>query len=426
MRRLPSEEEKAFIRAHLATDWRVLALRSGGWGHCDRSLVIRQVAGYQALAKKVPSWAGCPDLLLPDGLAIEQCSSEQTALYKVSLVQQAISSNLIPAEREGVIDLTGGLGVDCFFLASRGERTVYVEQKPELADIARYNFKVLGRPQIEVYAGDGLKVLQSLVTQSHFSPGVVLVDPSRRNSHGGRVFTLSQSEPDLTVWKEPLLKETPVLLVKLSPLLDISEALRQLPETIEVHVVDVANECKELLLVLSGCSIESDSEAMPVLAVHLDNRKDPVIFRGTRQEERASQATYTDQIGHYLYEPYTSVLKAGYFSLLSSRFGVAKLHPNTHLYTSDYFLPDFPGRAFTVESVLSAGTKILHESLKGMERIQVAVRNFPETAAHFRRRTGLQEGADLHLMSTTLFHGRKVAILCRPFPSVFQDTDQVI
>jgi len=197
-------------------------------------------------------------------------------------------------------------------------------------------------------------------------------------------------------------------LVKLSPMLDISLALKSLPETIAVHVVSVNGECKELLFLLKEKGFEPE-----IHCVNLRSAGSDQFFIFKKSAEQSAKCSYTENPGTYLYEPNVSLLKAGAFSLLSQSFNLFKLHPNSHLYTSDQLCMDFPGRVFQVESVFQFHSKEWKEQLKNVFKANITVRNFPNTVNEIRKKTGLREGGDIYLFATTLNDGRKVLIRCK-------------
>lgn len=390
---MPSSEEKAFVQEHLHEEVAALALRLGRFPHLRANVVLRQVAGYQVLARKVPSWASNPDLIFSDSLPLEQCSSEATAKYKASI---------LPSTVERVADLTGGLGVDFAFLAAGKTKALYVERREDLAQIAVENFKALGLSQTQVLQGDGPTKLTD-------DFDLLYLDPARRDAKGGKVVALGDCEPDIASIKADLFAKAPLLLVKLSPMLDISLALKQLPETTEVHVVSVDGECKELLFLMSS------SIAVPelrIFCINLRTNGPSQTFSFTKSEEQSATCRLASAPLNYLYEPNASLLKAGAFSILTQAFDLQKLHPNSHLYTSETLVEDFPGRAFSIEAFFSVHPKELKQHLFGLTKANISTRNYPDSVAELRKKTKLKDGGETYLFATTLQDERKVVIKC--------------
>lgn len=382
------------MQEHLHEEVAALALRLGRFPQMNAVSVLRQVAGYQVLQRKVPSWTANPDLTFPDSLPLEQCSSEATARYKASI---------LPASVQRIADLTGGLGVDFAFLAAGKSSALYVERRSDLCEIAAQNFRALGLTQAEVLHGDGPSLLKEPFD-------LLFLDPDRRDTKGGKVVPLSDCEPDIVQIKNYLFTKAPLLLVKLSPMLDISLALKQLPETTQVHMISVDGECKELLFLLAA---ETTLPEPCLFCVNLRNNAPSQYFEFFRSEEQAAVCRLTDAPLKILYEPNASLLKAGAFSILTHAFDLHKLHPNSHLYTSKTLIPDFPGRAFSIESVFPVHSKELKTNLGELTKANISVRNFPETVAQLRKKIKLKEGGETYLFATTLKDGKKVLVKCR-------------
>lgn len=395
-----TQAEKEYVQANLHADVAKLALKLGRLTHLNPNRVLRQIAGFQAIEHKIPSWYGCSDLIFPQSLSLEQCSSQATAAYKHKIV------STLPSIRS-VADLTGGFGVDCSFLAVGKERVLYVERQSELCELAQMNFMALNLLQIEVKLGDGEEVLS---TSDAFD--LIYLDPARRDSKGGKVVALSDCEPDLTRIKSMLLEKAGYVLIKLSPMLDISLALKTLVETVEVHVVSVDGECKELLFLLQSDKKQPGLEPV-IYCVNLRTNGEDQSFLFSKSEELDAVCSYASTPEKYLYEPNASLLKAGAFSILTQSFPIRKLHPNSHLYTSETLIKDFPGRLFAVESFFPFQTKSLKTQLDGVVKANITVRNFPNTVADIRKKTKIREGGDLYLFATTLLEEQKVLIACK-------------
>lgn len=390
----PTNNEKIFVQQHLREDVSALALKLGRFAHLNAGVVLRQVAGYQALARKVPSWVGNPDLVFSDSLPLEQCSSEVTARYKASHLPEGIHS---------FADLTGGLGVDFAFMAEGKSKAVYIERREDLGAAAKHNFNALGLQQAQVLQGDGPSMLQGTFD-------LLYLDPARRDAKGGKVVALSDCEPDIAALKSMLFEHAPLVLVKLSPMLDITLALQQLPETTQIHVVSVDNECKELLYLLVA---ERVTEVPRIVCVNLRGNGQDQRFEFSRKEEQQAVCRYASEPRQFLYEPNASLLKAGAFSILTQAFELYKLHPNSHLYTSEQLVHNFPGRSFTVEAYFPLHPKELKIHLAGLTQANISTRNYPDSVAELRKKTKLKDGGETYLFATTLQNGRKVLVKCR-------------
>lgn len=398
-----SESTLDFIRTHSEADVRTLALQARKYPEVDLATAIIQIAGRQSAAGKIPSWQATDGLWYPRHLSLEQCSSEITARYKASLIQrESPTGEEALARNESLADLTGGFGIDCAFLATRFGQVDYVERQEELCEIATHNFPLLGLHHIRVHHADGVAYLQEM------SPvDCLFIDPARRNEHGGKTVAISDCEPDVAALEEQLLAQARQVMIKLSPMLDLTLALRDMPHAHEAHIVSVNNECKELILILKR-------EPRQEPTIHCVNLtpKGNQHFAFTRQQEQEAACSYTAQPEAYLYEPNASLLKAGAYRCLTSIYKVKKLHPNSHLYTSTEPVHDFPGRAFQVSATCTFNKKAIKETLSDIQQANITVRNFPASVAELRKRIKLTEGGDTYLFATTLADEQKVLIRC--------------
>ena len=382
-----------FIEQHATDDPRNLALQAGKYPDVDMKVAITQIAGRQVAKIKLPTWYNCLDIRYPRHLSLEQCSSEGTARYKAEL-----------AQGNSLTDLTGGFGVDCSFMAESFKKGDYVERQEELCEIATHNFAALGQQHISVHHADGVDYLSTMSRVDW-----LFIDPARRDSKGGKTVVIADCEPDVSAIEPQLLEKAARVMIKLSPMLDLSLALNTMKHVVEVHIISAQNECKELLLILK------DQEEKEPINIHCINlaagHTEKFVF--TREEEQEAHCSYTNQLGHYLYEPNASVMKAGAFRRIAEAFSLKKLHPNSHLYTSDSLISDFPGRIFEVTDSCGFNKKELKEKLKGISKGNLAVRNFPSTVAELRKKLKLSEGGELYLFATTLSDDSRTLIFCR-------------
>ena len=375
------------IRRHRQDDVRQLALKGMD------PLVIQQIAGWQVARTKVPSWAEVEGLHYPRHLSLEQCSSEQTARYKASLLSPG----------DTFVDLTGGFGVDFFFMSQPFQRRVYVEQQQELCDIARHNFDLLNHP-CTVVCGSATEYLQQMPHAS-----AIYIDPARRDAHGARTYSISDCTPNVLELQELLVKKADRVIIKLSPMLDWHKAASDLQHISAIHIVSVQNECKELLLVLADGAM---SEA-PVVCINL-------LADGTHQRFEYNPATNAQSANvnakvnaTYLYEPNASIMKAGCFDEIGDFYQICKLSANSHLYVSDHEVKDFPGRGFQILSIPSMNKRELKEALRDIDRANITVRNFPMSAEALRKRLRLKDGGDLYIFATTVGDGSHQLFICR-------------
>ena len=391
-----SSETLQFIEANARADVRSLALQAKKYPQVDMAVAVVQIAGRQIAEAKVPSWYRTDGLLYPKHLSMEQCSSEVTAIYKAGLV-----------EGESFADLTGGFGIDCSFLSRKFKKADYVERQAELCELAKHNFPLLGL-NIGVHNEDGVEYLKQMQPVD-----CLFLDPARRDGHGGKTVAIADCEPDVSALEDLLVEKGCKVMVKLSPMLDLSLALKHLKYVREVHIVSTDNECKELLLVLQK---ESASTDIPIRCVNslgaADGSRIFQEFTFTQEQERTSDCSLAKEVEGYLYEPNASILKAGAYRSLTRTYPVKKLHASSHLYTSHQMIEDFPGRRFKVEAVSGFGKKELKDFLLGMEKANLTIRNFPSSVADLRKRLKLKEGGEDYLFATTLADESKVIIKC--------------
>ena len=379
-----------FVLEHEGEDPAGLLLAADRWPETDVRRAARTIAGRRKMREKVPAWYAHPALDYPSTLSLEQCSSEETARYKQAFV---------PAGSR-IADLTGGLGVDSWALSQRAAGTHYCERNPELCAAARHNFAVLDAA-IQVHEGDGIEWLQ----QQSERFDLIYLDPARRDKAARRVYDIADCEPNLLEIKDLLLSRSDCVLAKLSPMADISRTLAQLPETRELHVLGADGEVKELLVLLAAPQAGHPSP----LIVAADG---PVRFSFTPEEENVAQVRYATAVGRYLLQPAKVLRKAGAFRLLSERFGIAKLAPSTHLYTTDEPVAGFPGKCLTVEEVLPWGNAARRELGRRFKRLELTALNFPMTTDELRKRLGIAAGGTRHVFATSLNH-EKVLIICK-------------
>ena len=475
-----NEATAAFIRMHRDDDVHQLALSgasfpassSGSGGEVDKAMALQQIAGWHAAHKKLPTWAATEGIVYPPHLNMEQCSSELTAKYKAQMGKPSLNppkGGLLDGEfADGewrLVDLTGGFGVDFYFMAQallspqrkvpqspsvsppsegfcRGGGALYVEQNPELCTIAEHNFRVLGL-ECSVVCGSAADVLHRI---SHAV--CIYLDPARRDQYGARTYSIEDCTPNV-IELLPLLREkTDRIVLKLSPMLDWHKAVSDLGCVSEVHIVSVANECKELIIEMRGgyfeervvrcevrgtrCEVrdyneddirlhcvnilpEGVTQHFSYLAPrtsHLDKEQKATPLRG-RLEGTSFSLERLKGEPTFLCEPNSSIMKAGCFGEVAARYHVQMLAANSHLFVSAKDIPDFPGRRFHIDRVSSLNKRELKENLAGVSHANIAVRNFPMGAADLRKRLRLGDGGETYIFATTLADGQRCLLICR-------------
>ena len=363
-----------------------LALRKSEFDGVEMKEVVAQIAAAAKAKDKLPTWYETPGIYYPSKLSVEQTSSEITARYKASLI-----------EGESLIDLTGGFGVDAYFFAKKAAHVIHCEIQPDLSAIALHNFRQLGVGNVECRVGDGTQILRD-----HFSRlDWIYVDPARRHDLKGKVFRLSDCQPDVTSILDEYFRKASHVLIKASPLIDLTSGIRDLRFVKEVHIVSVQNEVKELLWLLE------DGFTGDVTIRTINFGKDIQEF--SFNWGSGAQETHAAP-GRYLYEPNAALMKSGGFGALSEAFQVSSLHKHAHLFTSDTLL-DFPGRRFEIQEILPYGKEAV-KIISKLPAANLSVRHFPESVADLRKRTRLKDGGDTYIFFTTSPDDRKIVLIC--------------
>lgn len=390
----------AYIWLHRDQPATAIALRKApvaGWSMAD---IARQVEALQKIKGKAPSWYR-EGIVLPPGLPLEQCSSEATARFKAGLLSGG-----------RLLDLTGGLGVDTFCWAGAFASVDCVEQQAELCAAARHNFELLGRHNVTCHHCTAEEFLAQAGDARY---DLIYLDPARRDAHQQRVFRLSDCNPDVVALKQTLFRLSDRVLVKTAPMLDLQLALGQLEQVAQVWVVALGDECKEVLYLLDK-NISLPPEKTPIAAVQIGKAGQTGALEFTIEAERSAVAPLSAPL-QYLYEPNAAILKAGAFKSFAVQYGLAKLHPHSHLYTAAGRREGVPGRCFEVLGVCKYDKKAVG-ALVPEGCANIAARNFPDTPDNIRKRLGLKAGGDTYLFATTDPAEQKIMVVCRKHTSL--------
>jgi hypothetical protein len=376
-----------FINENLTSHLTSLLLKGTSFSSVETKEIITQIEAKKRCEKKLPTWFNTEKIYYPNKLNIEQTSSEITANYKSNLIHGA-----------SIIDLTGGFGVDSFYFSKNFKTVVHCEMDGILSEIVKHNYTQLNVSNIDTLAIDGISYLETNKTVYDW----IYLDPSRRHDSKGKVFFLSDCLPNVPKHIDLLFKHSNNILIKTSPLLDISLGINELKHVKTIHVVAVNNEVKELLWIL-----EAGFEAE--ITVETVNIKKEVNehFMFSFNKEKTSTSSY-QQPQTYLYEPNSAILKAGGFDAITQQLPVFKLHKHSHLYTSDRLL-EFPGRHFIIKKVVPYNKKELKKL--GITQANVTVRNFPETVDGLRKKFNIKDGGETYLFFSTDNENQKIVIV---------------
>lgn len=381
-------EVQSFINSHINEDVTKLLLKGNLINGVNTKAIVEQIEAKQKSKNKLPTWFHIKGIYFPHKLSIEQTSSEITARYKAKLIFG-----------DSIVDITGGFGVDSYYFSKQFSNVIHCEINKELSSIVAHNSNVLKSSNIDFVPMDGIAFLKS--DKRHFD--WIYIDPSRRHDQKGKVFFLEDCLPNVPEHLDFLFSKTEQIMIKTSPLLDISVGLKALKHVASIHIVSIKNEVKELLWILK----KDHSDSIKICALNsIDDKEDHFSF--DLDEEQFANPTYSAPL-LFLYEPNVAIYKSGAFKLVSAKLNVHKLHINSHLYTSENLIP-FPGRRFKIDKILPHNRKLLKKELSA--KANITSRNFPETVQNIRKKYGIKEGGEKYVFFTTNHLNEKIVLFC--------------
>lgn len=379
-------EIQDFINSQIGADISQLALQKNKFPNVNWTEILNQIAAKTKAKDKLPTWFSTESIIYPSKISVEQTSSERTALHKSTLISG-----------ESLIDLTGGFGVDDYYFSKKNNKVVHCEINSELSEIVKHNFERLGVNNIECFSGDSLDVLQNLNTKFDW----IYIDPSRRNEAKGKVFMLKDCLPNVPELLDFYFTFSSKILIKTAPILDISAGLSELKNVKTIHVVAVENEVKELLweihqgyngkITIKTANLSKKTEVFDFV---LDEVAIPVFGLPKK----------------YIYEPNSAIMKSGGFDQISTHYQIDKLHPHSHLYTSETLI-EFPGRIFEIDKVISY-TKSDMKAFLENKKSNVTTRNFPESVEAIRKKWKIKDGGNQYCFFTTDINNNKIVLIC--------------
>lgn len=379
-------EVQKFIRDHEHSDTGALLLKYREVSGVSISLIVDQIKGRGKAKEKLPIFYAKAGIVFPPAINLEQSSSQATAEFKADLLREIIYRK---QESDGV-DLTGGFGIDALFLSKLFRSYHFCEPKEALIKISQINHQAFSAENISYHN----TTAEDFLKKQNGDYDLAYIDPSRRLSHNKKVFTLAECEPNITELQKDIFKKAKLLLVKASPLLDIQQGLKELSYVKKVVVLSVRNDCKELLFLC-----ERDFNGEPAIeAVNLIGEKSEA-FNFYLSQEKSSEVRFSHPL-MFLYEPNASILKAGAFKSIAGKFGIHKIHPNTHLYTSDTLINLFPGRIFKMLGIVKTNGNSL-TSFFPEGKANVTTRNYPMTPEELKKKFKLQDGGERFLFAFT-------------------------
>lgn len=387
LKQILHKDVQAYINKNLDTDITRLILKGSPFKDVPVRELANQIEAKKKCKKKLPTWFATENIYYPAKINIEQTSSEIAAKYKSSIM-----------EGESLIDLTGGLGIDAFYFSKTFNKVTHCEINTDLASIASYNFNVLNANNIISISENGFDYLKKTTKKYD----CIYIDPSRRNELKGKVFLLKDCLPIVPPKIDFFFSKSNQILIKVSPILDITSTIKELKNVKEIHIVAIDNEVKEVLYLLE----KEYNNQITIITKNISKKK---VESFTTEFGKFAEASFSEP-KKYLYEPNTAILKSGAFSELASFYKIAKLHPNSHLYTSEEKI-DFPGRTFLIENVVLYEKKEL-KKLCPNKKANITIRNFPKSVSQIRKETKIKDGGSVYIFCTTNSKNKLLTIKC--------------
>ncbi|MFN4234044.1 MAG: THUMP-like domain-containing protein [Bacteroidia bacterium] len=353
--------------------------------------LIQQISGWQKSKDKLPLWHKTKGIIFPPKINLEQCSSEATASYKSKNYKGKIG-----------IDLTGGFGIDSYYLSKKFDEFFYVEPNLSLLNIVQHNFQILGVKNV-VYVN---KTAEEFILEFNKKADLIYIDPSRRDENNRKLSALKNTQPDVLRLLDTIKNKCDSLVIKASPMLDIKQSIEELKNVCSIKIIAIENECKEIVFELKF------NQAIKEASIKAVDIKGELIkeFDFTFSSEN-NTSVETGKIESYLYEPSSAIIKAGAFKYLTKIYPVKKLHPNTHLYTSNQFIEDFQGRVFKVNTVCPYKKEKVVQYLKN-QKANLSTRNFKDNSDAVKKKLGIKDGGNDYLFACTDYQNKPVIIIC--------------
>lgn len=364
-----------YINANLNTDLHSLLLKKSPFLEISIQEIVQQIKGKQVAQKKFPFLLK-EGIIFPPQLNLEQASSEKTAVYK---------SEILKGKK--FIDLTSGFGIDAYYLSKNFDEVTLVEQNSELLDIVENNWRALERKARFIN-----QKLEDFLNENEENFNVIYLDPARRDNNKNKVFLLEDLSPDILEIQEKLLSISDEVVIKLSPLIDLKYLVSVLQNISRIDIIAWKNDVKELVVFLSN----KKSGEIICNCVNLESGESTFTYKFGQEENAQSEYAEPEK---FLYIPNNSILKAGIFNLISERFNLKKLHPNTHLYTSNEKIEDFPGRILEIEI-------IDNKQIKKKSQFNIISKNYPLKPEEIKRKYGLKDGGESYLIFTQSKKGK--------------------
>lgn len=390
--KLISSDIQNYINQNLNSDLTKLLLKKSPFPDVSMQEIVQQIKGRKTAEKKFP-FLTKEGIVFPPNLNLEQASSQSTAEYK--------AQNL---KGKSFLDLTCGFGIDAYFLSKNFDEVTLIEQNPELISIVESNWKTLGRKAhfINKNLEEFLENLRQAQIDNFNKFDVVYLDPARRDQQNKKKFLLEDLSPNVLEIQEKLHSITDKIIVKLSPLIDISYLISELKNITEIQIIAVRNEVKELVLIIENNQSTDNQQPTTIKCINLESNEPEFSFNFN--DEKSAKSEFSES-SKFLFIPNNSILKAGAFNIISEKFGLKKLHPNTHFYTSEHNIENFPGRVLQIE-------KIEAKDLKKGEKYNLVSKNYPLKPEEIKKKYKLNDGGNHYLIFTQSVYGKEILKSC--------------
>lgn len=386
--RILNSKIQAFINDNIGKSISKLAFKKNPFQDLDWISVLNQIEAKTKAKDKLPTWFATKNIIYPSKISIEQTSSEQTALYKTSIISG-----------ESLIDLTGGFGVDDYYFAKKIKKVAHCEINPQLSNIVKHNFKQLNVTNITCYSGDSLDILNTLNSKWDW----IYIDPSRRNDNKGKVFMLRDCLPNVPENLDFYFQNSDAVLIKTAPLLDITAGLSELKHVKTIHIVALENEVKELLWELHKDYFGN----VNIKTVNIVKNKMETFHFNLNDNATLPNFSLPQK---YLYEPNSSIMKSGGFDEVGSFYNLNKLHRHSHLYTLKDLIP-FPGRIFEIQNTITYNKTEMKTYLEKTQA-NITIRNFPDSVEIIRKKWKIKDGGNVYCFFTTDINNHKIVLIC--------------
>lgn len=364
-----------YIEANLNSDLHCLLLKKSPFPDVSMQEIVQQIKGKQVAQKKFPFLLK-EGIIFPPQLNLEQSSSDKTALYKSKIL-----------EGKKFIDLTSGFGIDAYYLSQNFEDITLVEQNPELLQIVQHNWSVLGKKATFI----NIK-LEDFLVENKESFDVIYLDPARRDNNKNRVFLLEDLSPNIFEIQDKLLSISKQVVIKLSPLIDLKYLVSVLKNVVQIDIIAVKNDVKEIVVFLSN----ENSDKIKCHCINLESGESDFQFCFGDEENAHAEFSEPER---FIYIPNNTILKAGIFNLISDKFKLKKLHLNTHIYTSEIRINNFPGRIFEMETIES-------KQIKKKQQFNIISKNYPLKPEEIKKKHSLKDGGNDYLIFTQSKKGK--------------------